>query len=75
MAKAKTIKVKAAILNPKRYAGATQVAHFGHMCDVTKEGFLVCDMDEELASIEIAAGRFMVIDEKKDEKKDQKPTE
>jgi len=68
MAKAKTIKVKAAILNPKRYAGETQVAHFGHMCDVTNEGFLVCEMDEDLAVVEIAAGRFMAIEEKKDQK-------
>jgi len=67
MAKASgKIKVKASILNPKRYAGEKQIVHFGHTCEVMKDGLLVCDMDEDLAVIEIAAGRFMAIEEKKE---------
>lgn len=68
MAKSNTVKVKAAILNPARYAGEKQVFHFGHTCDVESDSTLTCDMDADMAAIEIAAGRFMAIEEKKDKK-------
>lgn len=64
--KNQTIKVKAVIMNTYRHTAGEAINHFGHTCTVSEEGFLICDMDEEMAKIELDAGRFMIVEEQKD---------
>lgn len=57
MAKERTVKVKAMIINKQLEEGA-QISHFGHLCTVAKGGILVAEMSTELAALEMKAGRF-----------------
>lgn len=56
-----TVKVKAAVINPKRYTPGETINHYGHTCVVDPDGYLVCDMDAEMAEIEIKHGRFIAV--------------